>query len=89
MTSELGRIIVDTRPVGAEIYIDGEIILDSLGRVAKTPTVILSATEGIHYITFRKLGYNDTTISTNVSNRSYSIARAILDTSMIRYPMML
>jgi len=89
MTSEFGRIITNTRPIGAEIYLDGDPVLDSLGKIAKTPTVILNAIEGIHYVTFRRLGYNDTTITIDVSSGSYSIARAILDASIIRYPMML
>lgn len=89
MTSEFGRIIVNTQPAGAYVYLDGEPVLDSLGQVAKTPTVVLNAIEGYHYITFRRFGYNDTTITVDVPKGSYSQARAVLDTSRIRYPMML
>lgn len=89
MASEFGRIITNTRPSGAYIYLDGELVLDSLMRVAKTPIVILNALEGYHYVTFRRFGYNDTTITVHVSKGSYSQARAVLDTSQIRYPMML
>lgn len=89
MTSEFGRIITNTQPSGAYIYLDGELVLDSLMQVAKTPMVILNALEGYHYVTFRRFGYNDTTITVYVSKGSYSQARAVLDTSRIRYPMML
>lgn len=74
MTPEFGRMIVNTQPIGAYIYLDGEPVLDSLGQVAKTPTVILNVLEGYHYVTFRRFGYSDITTVVDVSKGSYSQA---------------
>jgi len=90
--SSLGRIIANTRPGRAKIYLDGEIVLDSSGQAAMTPTVIHNVIEGMHTVTFSKPGYNDITILANVkidSNGSDCHARAVLDTSKWSYPMML
>lgn len=88
----LGRIIASTRPGRANIYLDGEIVLDSSGGAAKTPTVVHNVTEGMHTVTFSKSGYSDITILVNVeigSERYDYNARAVLDTSKWSYPMML
>lgn len=90
--SSLGRIIAATRPGRANIYLDGEIVLDSSGQIAMTPTVIHNVTEGMHTVTFSKSGYSDITILANVevdSDRSDCHARAVLDTSKWSYPLML
>ena len=90
--SPLGRIIAATRPGRAKIYLDGEVVLDSSGQTAMTPTVIHNVSEGTHTVTFSKSGYSDITILANVkvdSNGSDCHARAVLDTSKWSYPMML
>jgi hypothetical protein len=90
--SSLGRIIADTRPGRSNIYLDGEIVLDSSGQIAKTPTVIHNVVEGIHTVTFSKSGYKDITILANMKigpEGSDCHARAVLNTSMWSYPMML
>ena len=90
--SSLGRIIAATRPGRAKIYLDGDIVLDTSGQAAMTPTVIHNVTEGMHTVTFSKPGYSDITILANVkvdSNGSDCHARAVLDTSKWSYPMML
>jgi hypothetical protein len=88
----LGRIIASTRPGRAKIYLDGDVILDSSGQIAMTPTVIHNVTEGTHTVTFSKSGYSDITILANLkidSNGSDCHARAVLDTSKWSYPLML
>lgn len=90
--SSLGRIIAVTRPGRAKIYLDGEVVLDSSGQAAMTPTVIYNVSEGMHTVTFSKSGYSDITILANVkvdSNGSDCHARAVLDTSKWSYPIML
>ena len=90
--SSLGRIIAATRPGRAKIYLDGEVVLDSSGQAAMTPTVIHNVSEGTHTVTFSKSGYSDITILANVkidSSGSDCHARAVLDTSKWSYPMML
>lgn len=87
--TRFGRLIVNTRPGNVEIYMDGQPILDSLGRIAKSPTMILNVSEGIHNITFSKDGYDNTTVTVNVQEGFDSDVKAILNTSQIRYPMML
>lgn len=87
--TRFGRLIVNTRPDNAEIYLDGQPVLDSSGRIAKSPTMILNVSEGIHNITFSKDGYNDITVMTNVQEGFDSDVKAMLNTSQIRYPMML
>lgn len=92
LNSGLGRIIANTRPGRASIYLDGEVVLDSSGQIAKTPTIIYNVTEGQHTVTFSKSGYSDITIIANVkvgSDGSDCHARAVLDTSKWSYPMML
>lgn len=88
----LGHIIAATRPGRAKIYLDGDIVLDTSGQVAMTPTVIHNVPEGTHTVTFSKSGYSDITILANVkidSNGSDCHARAVLDTSKWSYPLML
>lgn len=87
--TRFGRLIVNTRPVNVEIYLDGQPILDSLGNIAKTPTMILNVTEGIHNVTFSKDGYGNITVMVNVQEGFDSDVKAILNTSQIRYPNML
>lgn len=92
LKSSSGRIIANTRPGRAIIYLDGEIVIDSSGQIAKTPTVIYNVTEGMHTVTFSKSGYSDITIIANVkvgSDGSDCHARAVLDTSKWSYPLML
>lgn len=90
--SSLGRIIAATRPGRANIYLDGELVVDTSGQIAMTPTVIHNVTEGTHTVTFSKSGYSDITILVNVKvgpeGSDYS-ARAVLDTSKWPYPLML
>lgn len=90
-TLRRGRIIADTRPGRANIYLDGEAVLDSSGKIAKTPAVIHNVVEGAHTVTFSKSGYDDITITANVdlSNGYDCHARALLNTSMFAYPMMM
>lgn len=87
--TKYGRLIVNTRPGNVEIYLDGQPVLDSLGIIAKSPTIILNVSEGIHNVTFSKDGYNDITVMVNVREGFDSDVKAILNTSQIRYPMML
>jgi hypothetical protein len=87
--TKYGRLIVNTRPIDLEIYLDGQPVTDSLGRMAKSPTMILNVSEGIHNVTFIKDGYNSTTVTVNVQEGTDSDVRAILNTSQVRYPMML
>lgn len=89
ITLELSRIITDTRPGRANIYLDGEVVMDTSGHIAKTPTVIHNVTEGFHSVTFSREGYNNVTIGVNVPKGSDCHARALLNTSMFTYPMML
>lgn len=89
MTTKIGRIVVNSRPTGLYVYLDGKPILDSSGRIAKTPIIILNVTEGVHNVTFSKPGYDDTTIMVEVQEGLDCDARAILSTRSIRYPMML
>ena len=87
--TRFGRIIANTRPNNIEIYLDGMPVLDSDGQIARTPTIILNVSEGIHNVTFSKLGYDTTTVMVNVQECLYCYARAILATKSIRYPLML
>lgn len=87
--SSLSRIIANTRPGRADIYLDGKVVLDSSGNIAKTPTVIYNIEKGIHTVTFSKSGYTDITIIANVLEGSDCHARAVLNTSMWSYPLML
>ncbi len=89
LKSSSGRIVTETRPGRAEIYLDGEPVMDTSGNIAKTPTVIHNVPEGIHTITFSKQGYTDITIIANVLKGSDCHARALLNTSMFSYPLML
>ncbi len=84
-----GKIIANTRPGRANIYLDGEIVMDTSGEIAKTPTVIYNVPEGMHTVTFNRQGYNDITIVVNVSQANDCHARAVLNTSMFSYPMMM
>jgi hypothetical protein len=87
--SSSGRIIADTRPGRADIYLDGEAVLDSSGQMAKTPTVIYDVTKGVHTVTFSKSGYGDITVIANVLEGADCHTRAFLNTSMMSYPLML
>lgn len=87
--TKYGRLIVNTRPINLEIYLDGQPVLDYLGKIARSPTMILNVSAGIHSATFSKDGYNTTTVMTNVRAGHDSDVKAILSTSHIRYPMML
>lgn len=89
MTTKLGRIIVNSRPTGLDIYLDGKPILDGSGKIAKSPSILSNVPEGMHYVTYSKLGYDDTTITINVREGEDCDARAILSTKFMRYPMML
>ncbi len=84
-----GNIIADTRPGRADIYLDGEVVIDPSGKIAKTPTIIRNVSEGMHTVTFSKSGYSDITILANVSQWNDYHAKALLNTSMFSYPMML
>ena len=84
-----GRIIANTRPNNIEIYLDGIPVLDSEDQIARTPKIILNVSEGIHNVTFSKLGYDTTTVMVNVQEDLDCYARAILATKSIRYPFML
>jgi len=87
--TRFGKIIANTRPNNMEIYLDGNPVLDSHGMIAKTPSIISYVTEGVHSVTFSKLGYDSTTVMINVEEGSDTYARAVLSTKFIRYPMML
>ena len=87
--SSSGSIIADTRPGRAHIYLDGEQVMDVSGQIAMTPTVIHNVSKGIHTITFSKSGYVDITIIANVLEGSDCHARAVLNTKMWSYPLML
>lgn len=89
LKSSPGRIVANTRPGRAKIYLDGEAVLDSSGQIAKTPTIIYNVAEGMHTVTFSKSGYSDITIVANVLEGSDYNARAVLDTSKWSYPLML
>ena len=84
-----GKIIANTRPSNVEIYLDGMPILDSEGQIAKTPTIILNVSEGVHNVTFSKDGYDNTTVMVTVREGLDTDARAILATKFMRYPNML
>ena len=87
--TKFGHIIANSRPGNIDVYLDGQPVLDSEGKIVKTPIIILNISEGVHNITFSKQGYDLTTIMANVQEGSYTYTRAILNTKFIRYPMML
>ena len=83
------RIIASTNPGRANVYLDGEAVMSSSGQIEKTPIVIYNVSEGFHSVTFGKEGYNSVTIGVNVPKASDCHARALLNTSMFAYPMMM
>lgn len=85
---EYGHIIANTNPGGADIYLDGNPVLDSSNKIAKAPSLILNVLKGLHTVTFAKDGFENMTFTVNVSN-GYSEINAILNTINMRYPKML
>lgn len=77
-----GHIIATTIPDDAEVYLDGQPILDTVGRVVTTPTTILNITTGKHEVTFKKDGYFDEDVYVYVENGLYSDASAVLKLKM-------
>jgi hypothetical protein len=78
-----GYLVANTIPDGAEIYIDGQPIFDTVGKVLTTPASILGIVIGRHTVTFRKKGYSDTNIDVFIENGLYSDAYAVLRPIMI------
>ncbi len=88
--TKYGYIVANTRPYGADIYIDGQPIYDTIGSIIRTPTLISNIVEGLHSLTFRKIGFDDITVMLNVTEGLYSDVGVMLNTSQFfRYPMML
>lgn len=79
-----GHIVANSIPDGAEVYLDGKPVFDSIGRVTTTPVTILGISTGIHRITFRKTGYIDENVDTLIQNGLYSDAYAILKQTAIQ-----
>lgn len=73
-----GHMVVNTMPDGAEIYLDGQPVLDSVGNVATTPASVLDIAVGIHRVTFRKFGYFDENVDVFIENGLYSDVSAVL-----------
>lgn len=85
-----GYIVANSRPSGADIYLDGQPLYDPIGSIVRTPTLISNISEGSHIVTFRKLGFNDITVTIDVIEGIYSDVGAMLNTTqLMRYPMML
>lgn len=77
-----GHVVATTIPDGAEVYLDGQPVFDSLGRIATTPVTILNISTGKHRITFRRDGYFDENVYVYVENGLYSDASAVLRLKM-------
>jgi hypothetical protein len=58
-TPSAGRIIVNTIPAGASVYIDG-------ANEGRTPIVLRNVSEGVHQIRLEALGYEDTPLVAEV-----------------------
>ena len=74
----IGYLVATTRPDGAEVYLDGKPVLDTIGRVVTTPVTVLNITTGKHRVTFRKDGYFDEDVYVYIENGLYSDAYAVL-----------
>ena len=73
-----GNLVANTIPDGAEIYIDGKPIFDSIGKVLTTPASVLGIVVGQHTVTFRKKEYSDENVEVYIENGLYSDAHAEL-----------
>lgn len=73
-----GYLVANTIPDEAEIYIDGQAVFDSVGKVLTTPASILGIVVGRHTVTFRKKGYSDSIVEIDIDNGLYSDAYAVL-----------
>ena len=73
-----GNLVANTIPDGAEIYIDGKPVFDTIGKVLTTPASVLGIVVGKHDITFRKKGFSDMNLEIYIENGLYSDAYAEL-----------
>lgn len=77
-----GHIVATTIPDRADIYLDGQPVLDWTGNIATTPITILYVATGTRRITFKKQGYFDEDIYVFVQNGLYSDAYTMLRSKM-------
>lgn len=60
-------VFIDTKPRGAEVFVDGVLALDDMCRVIKTPIIITNIPIGLRKFTFRLSGYYNETVVIDVS----------------------
>lgn len=63
-----GAIIAVSIPPGAEIFIDGQRVIEES---SKTPTIVHNVPAGRHIIVFRLIGYLDEIISVDIPQGGY------------------
>ena len=73
-----GHMVASTSPDKADIYIDDQPVRDINGNIAMTPSSVTGINTGTHMVTFKKVGYIDTSITVEIQNGLYSDARATL-----------
>lgn len=73
-----GYIAAVTSPYGAEIYIDGNPVLDHAGKIIITPVIITNVPIGGHWVTFKKEGYHDEDVPVYIDTGTYSDANIVL-----------
>ena len=74
-----GTILAYSVPDGADVFVDGIRVPSKFGGIARTPAVIPEVSADKHNITFRLDGYDEETISVDVSQGGYSTVTAILN----------
>lgn len=73
-----GDVFADTRPRGAEIYIDDVIVPDDTCKPLKTPIIITEVPKGFRKFTFRLSGYYSENVIIDVIGGATSDAFSIL-----------
>lgn len=59
LSDNVGIIRIYSEPFGAEVYIDGNPVLDQHGQIVKTPVTVTDVPDGVRQITFKMPGQLD------------------------------
>lgn len=72
------EVFIDTKPRGADIFIDDMLMVDDLCRVIKTPIIMTDVPKGLRKFTFKLSGYYNETVIVDIVEGSSNTVFGIL-----------
>lgn len=78
LQTNIADVFIDTKPRGADIFIDDMLMVDDTCTIVKTPIIMTGVPKGLRKFTFKLSGYYNETVVVDISDVSSNTVFSVL-----------